>query len=199
MNQFYPDATSYSVTAGPATRPVGIADMRRQLRLDDITEEDSYIETLIDAVVADIEKKYSIAMIEQTIVARFPAFPTSNTLPLRLPVGPVSEISSVKYIDEDGQEQTWDSNEYILGLIDTSPYVMPKNGEEYPTGLSIQPDAVRVEYVAGFGSAAANVPQNIKIAIMLAAADLYENREDPVRNMPKASEKIMQSYMPYRF
>jgi len=69
-------------------------------------------------------------------------------------------------------------------------YRIPYN--DFPQTFAI-PDAVAVEYEAGY-SDAASVPAPIKMAMLLTIADWYDNRTDGVRTMPTAAEILLNKY-----
>ena len=82
---------------------------------------------------------------------------------------------NITYVDADGATQTLDASLYQLGLDDT---VSPAWGQSWP-GVRVQPDSVKITYVAGYGLAV-NVPSEIKAWMLLNVATLYENRETVV-------------------
>jgi uncharacterized phiE125 gp8 family phage protein len=94
---------------------------------------------------------------------------------LRLPLFPVLSITSVKYVDTDGVEQTVDSANYVLLTDERGAYVEFADGYSFPA-LNAASAAVRIAYVAGYG-AASTVPPAIKQAMLLLIGAWYENRE----------------------
>lgn len=56
------------------------------------------------------------------------------------------------------------------------------------------PNAITVTYQAGFGAKASTIPETITQAMLLMITDWYDNRADPVRTMPTASERLMQPF-----
>ena len=86
---------------------------------------------------------------------------------------PLISITSVKYVDEDGAEQTVSSGDYAIrgNLLWFGPdWSSPTVSSEYP-------EPIRIRYTAGYnGTAVASggtgsVPQRIKQAIILAVQD----------------------------
>lgn len=86
---------------------------------------------------------------------------------LRLRLFPVASITSIKYSDSDGIEQTLASNQYRLLSDALGAYIAPVVGATFVGWPSVfsQSDAVRVTYVVG--TAQANVPQPIRTAICM--------------------------------
>lgn len=155
----------------PAETPVTLAEVAAHLRAD-LSAETALVGVYISAVTGKAESYLKRSIITQTLRLSLDRFPVGG---LRLPAGPVQSITSAKYLDADGIQQTLDPAAYQLASDDT---LHPAYGLSWPTGRR-QPDAVKIEYVAGYGLAAA-VPAEIKAWMLLNVANLYENRETVV-------------------
>jgi uncharacterized phiE125 gp8 family phage protein len=94
---------------------------------------------------------------------------------LRLPLAPVSSITSITYYDGDNTQQTLSADVYQLLSDARGPFVSPKSDQVWP-GSYDRKDAVTITYIAGYGDTDA-VPAAIKAAILLIVGHLYENRE----------------------
>jgi uncharacterized phiE125 gp8 family phage protein len=89
--------------------------------------------------------------------------------PIPLPYGPVESLTSIKYVDAAGVEQTLDSAVYSLlppGVVGLT------YGSAWPT-LRGDAQGVRIRYVAGSDE----TPPAIRAAVLLMVGDLYANRE----------------------
>lgn len=134
-------------------------------------DSDARVTALLKAAQAAIEPPNSWigrAFGEQTIEARLCDWPCRD---LRLPFPPLKQVTSVKYDDADGAEQTLDPSLYtVFGAGSAQGGLVLKDGSSWP-GLARRPDAIRVRFVAGY---AANDPQllPVKQAIVLAASHL---------------------------
>ena len=156
------------VITGPAAQPIAVADVEAQVRAS-LSAETTLIDLYIKAVTAKAEGYLKRSIITQTLQLSVERFPSGS---IKLPAGPVQSISSITYLDGDGVQQTISSSLYQLGIDDT---VCPAWGESWP-GVRVQPDSVKITYVAGYGLAVA-VPAEIKAWMLLNVASLYENRE----------------------
>jgi uncharacterized phiE125 gp8 family phage protein len=150
----------------PAAAVVSWAEAQLHLRLDTTTDQ-----TMVEAMIASITGWLSgpggwlgRSVGSQTLEARFGSFTCSEVV---LPCGPVTSISSIKYLDEDGVEQTLSASVYQRL---TDGRVVLNLDEEWPD-LYDDPEAVRVRYVAG------DTPAAIKAAVLLMVGHLYANRE----------------------
>lgn len=97
-----------------------------------------------------------------------------------LPAPPFDTLSSFAYLDSDGVEQTVDSALYRVVETEPAEIVLAHN-ESWPTDLDYtQPDAVRIEYTAGYGTNATDVPSIIRQWMLYQVAGIYDLRHPVV-------------------
>lgn len=155
------------VVITPPAAVVSLADMRTHLRVD-FSEDDALIAACVAAATGFIDGPdgwLGRAIGSQTLEWRDDTFPLEE---LVLPYPPLTSVGSVKYVDPNGDEQTFSDAGYAVA----GQRLVLKSGEAWPS-ISTDPESVRVRYVAGY----ATVPAGITAAIKLMAADLYHNRE----------------------
>lgn len=165
-----------SLVTGPSTLPVSLTDMKSHLRVD-ITDDDGLIQTLVEVVRSDMEKKYDTAFISQTWDWYLDDFPGTV---FTLPIWPVSSLTSIKYTDEDDNESTYSSANYRLDTVSKPARVTLKTGSSWPSVSLKEINGVVIRFVAGYGASDSAVPEPVKQAIKLAVGDLYENRENVI-------------------
>ena len=159
----------------PAAEPVSTSEAKSHLRVD-TTADDTYIGTLITVARQNVESHLRRALISQTWEVVLDAFPAGV---IRLPKPPLASVTSIKYTDDEGNESTYSSANYVVDT-DTEPgRVVLKSGESWPSDTLAAANGVRVRYVAGWANAAA-VPAAIRQAVLLVCGSLYENREDVI-------------------
>ena len=160
-----------TVTTPPIVEPVNVTEAKAWLKVD-WDSEDSLIETLITAAREKCEQYTNRAFISQGITESFGIYDD-----IILSVGDVISIDSVTV-----GETTLTTADYSTdGAIDG-----------YKITLNDLPDdRVVVVYTAGYGTAANDVPKAINAAILLMVSDLYDNRSDKVRQLPTASENLL--------
>jgi len=162
-----------TVSTPPATEPVSVGEAKTHLRVE-TDAEDGYISTLIRVARTHAESYTRRALINQTLQLTLDSFPCDGVI--RIPRNPVSAISSVGYVDEQGDAQTVSSSLYRLDETSIVARLTPSYGETWPTTQLIT-KAVTVTFVAGYGSSDADVPEPIRHAILLMVGTYY----DPVR------------------
>jgi hypothetical protein len=74
-------------------------------------------------------------------------------------------VTSLKYLDSDGTETTYDAANYIVSGVGAKGRITIKSGSTWPT-LGAYPEPLRIRYVAGF----ATVPEPIVEWVLCAAA-----------------------------
>jgi len=168
-----------TLVTGPTAEPLSDADVKLNLRVKTATENDT-VTRLIAASRGMAEEYLSRRLINSTWELVLPYFPGNSDEPLPLPYPPLSSVTSVIYRDTDGTSQTWSSSKYTVtapsGDNANRGSVVPINGETYPSTQQ-RIDAVTVRYVAGYGSAETDVPNDIQTGMHLLISHLFENRE----------------------
>lgn len=199
----YSSLTFISEPSGsPAdTNPVSLADAKAVLRVSG-TSEDSTIQGYIDAAIAHLDGKDGTlgrALMTQTWDVTFNDFP-SGSGSIVLPLPPLQSVTSVKYFDASNVEQTVSSSDYRV-LTRTPGEIEPVDG--WPSVYD-RKDAVTVRFVAGYGSAATDVPQPIRTAINMLVAQWYDNRTpinvgQSVSRLPNTVEALVAPFRVYAF
>lgn len=92
--------TSRLITA-PAVEPVTVAEARAHLYVGH-SDDDAIIGAFIAAAREDCEHRTQRALVTQTWERTLDGFPAA----ISLPMAPLASVTSVKYIDGDGNEQT---------------------------------------------------------------------------------------------
>lgn len=161
------------VTEEPEKEPITLVLAKQHLRVDD-DNEDELISLLIQVSREMAEKETNRSFITQERVVKLDYFPRCGEI--KIPFGPVSEVSEITYFDEAEVEQTLDPSLYYVDLDSDIPRVVIK---DYWPATFDKPNAVSITYTAGYGDNE-NVPGPIKSAMLLILGHLYENREQVI-------------------
>lgn len=165
-------------TVAPTAQIVTREEAKRHCRVELLEpDDDPVIDGLILAATSWLDGYYGVmgrALINQTWRLNLDCWPACK---IRLPLSPVSTITSIKYRDSDNNEQTLLAANYSSVMEDVeSPYILWAADASLPS-LYERPDAIEVLFVAGYGGAASDVPVAIKHAALMLIAHLFENRE----------------------
>ena len=93
--------------------------------------------------------------------------------------GPVQSITSIEYVDLDGNPQTLNSANYQSELTRRPPQravIMPAYQTSWPSARTGIYNAITVTFVAGYGDDWNDVPQDVRTAVMELIAHRYDNR-----------------------
>ncbi|ETX26607.1 head-tail connector protein [Roseivivax isoporae] len=171
-----------SVVTPPEAEPLVASDalLRQHLRLEaDETDQDEVLAGYCAAARQLTEDYTRRRMITQTLQLRLDGFGCGG---IDLGVSPVQEIVSIRWLDFSGIWQTLDAARYRLITSREPHQVMPAYGQTWPVPRTDR-DTVAIEFVAGFGETAADVPPQLLQVMRVFVAHMFENRtgEVPVR------------------
>jgi uncharacterized phiE125 gp8 family phage protein len=192
----------HRTTVQPATEPVTLAEMRQHLGISDATDtsRDAVISARITSARLWAEDYTRKRFITQTVTAYGTDFPFTPETGYKVELkGPLQSVTSVKYLDTNGTQQTLSSILYIVDLV--NPGLVPAYAVSWPV-VRAQPNAVEIAYIAGYGNAAA-VPEPIKDAIrfIIGQWEVFQNSiEGVVRpfTIPNAAKQLLDNYVDYR-
>ena len=158
--------------AAPAADPVTLAEAKAHCRVD-FTDHDGEIGGFISAAVAHIDALGTLgrAMVTQDWAQWEPQSPGW----VRLDLGPFQSLQSVEYYDAAGVLQSATLSDFETRLQGDYVVCKPKDNAAWPNA-DARADAIKITYRVGYGDAA-DVPVNIKQAILMLVAHWYENRE----------------------
>lgn len=168
----------YKIITPVATEPVSRQEAKLHCRViadvADVTAnpEDTAFDAWIIAAREFAEHYTGRAFAPQTLEMGLSCFPASSDEAIDLDMPPVAAITSVKYTDNAGVEQTIPGSSYALSTYGDSRRLAPTYNTYWPTTQDV-PDAVRIRYVTGY----ATLPKAAKAALLLLIGHLYENRQ----------------------
>lgn len=164
---------------GPAESPVDLAELKLHTRIDS-SDEDTLIQAYLDAAINHLDGYQGIlgrCMVTQTWRLPFD-WPRCGKILLPFP-----DVSSVTALDEDGVEIL------DISVTEQSCGAVADVGAAY---------AAQLDFTAGFG-AAAEVPQALKVAIMMHAASMYEHRSAVAETGDEVPFGYLALVTPYRW
>lgn len=172
-------------TTDPSVEPVSVSELKDHLRIDD-NSDDGRLANLIILGRKEVERRTGRSLITQTWTLKRDKWPIKEIV---LYHPPVASVTSIKYTDDAGAQQTWSSSEYEVDTASEPGLVTLAYGYSYP---STRGDLRNIEviYVTGYGTAGSDVPYQFRQAVMLAAQLQYDGWSADVQ---KAYDRIVQN------
>ena len=163
---------SLTTIIAPATEPVTAADIKAAGRIDEAIFDAQIIGLLIPAIRQEAEHRLGRRLITQTVELVMDAFEAGEHLDLTLP--DAQSITSIKYLDAAGAEQTLSGTVYQLDPDSTPSRALLKPSQDWPATQDV-PNAVRVRFTVGYGATAADVPSNVRLWIIAHVVQALDN------------------------
>lgn len=104
---------------------------------------------------------------------------------ITLPKGPVTQISSITYLDTNRAQQTLASSFYLADLVSDPQCVVRDPNASWPDTAFGVPNAVTVQFQTGFSA----VPPMIAQAVLMTIANWFQNRESGA--LPDAAMQLL--------
>ncbi len=166
------------LVTGPTSEPLTLADAKTHLRVD-IDDDDALIEALVVAAREYVERicRPQLALISQTWRWISDVYP-GTTLELR--PYPLQSVTSITVTDDAGADTVVSSSDYLVDTSSEPGRVRLKSAASWPSVDLRELNGFAVEFVAGFGDDASDVPQQIRQAMLLLIGHWYENREPQI-------------------
>ncbi len=191
-NYWWDDRVRYalSVVTQPTEEPVTVAQARAHCRVA-VFDDDAWIYAAIVAARKLCETITKRAFCTTTFRLSLDQFPPDQ---FYLPRPPLVSVTSIKYLDSSGVQQTWGSSNYSVDIYSQPGRVALAYNTSFPSATRTDTNAIEVIYRAGYGAASA-VPRSIKHAILMTVAHWNENREAVTENsmneLPMAAKALL--------
>lgn len=167
-------------------------------RIDDDTGQTAAINQFLSAAIEKVQEDTGQQLAGATFTFTRDGFPDSADDFMSIPLPPLQSVESISYIDAAGQSQTLSPSVYIVDTARRPGRVSLKQGQVWPTTAD-QRRTVTINFTAGYGNAASDIPSRLKMAVLLLFAGWYENREEgsdadiKALPMPIAAKTIIDS------
>lgn len=162
--------------ASPSIMAVTLDQAKKSLRIDG-DDMDDLVTMWLMGVIADAEILTGQCLMQQTWEVHLDAFAGAISLP-----HPVISITSIKYLDTAGVEQTLAPNAYRIKRERYESSVAPVTGANWPETLD-ETHAITVTVVCGFGNDPSATPAEFRLYILAKLAEQF----DPVTRTERGS------------
>lgn len=200
----YPNTTPFKTalvrTDAPAALPLDLERVANYLRTD-LSEDVDELEMLVERAVEEVERYTGRALLNATYRYTLQGWPkTTNGYSSRiieLPRSPLVSVTDIKYYDTDNVQRTLSSSYYLVGTDFEPGCVYLQPDYDWPDTYE-RPDAVQITFVAGAGTATANVSASLKQAMLLLCRAEYSGGNPNTTSSPeddvKAAMRIMDAH-----
>lgn len=170
-------------TVAPTAEPVTLGEAKAQCRVDD-TASDGEIAGFIAAARAHIEGITGTRLASQTVAMRCDSFADLAALP----VAPVTTITSIIYIDDDGESTTLAGSVYEARLYGLRPGIVLAYNQDWP-GIR-EGSLITVTATVGYALLSNECP-DLYQALKLTIAHMYDRRDLNDANYARALASLL--------
>ena len=181
---------------------VELEEIKEHLRIPKgFTHDDDYLERLHDVAVNWVEDYTNRKLTHQRWRVYLDEWPDIDSL--YLPLAPLSSAptTAIVYKNSDGDSTTFSSTAWEFDKVSIPGRIALGYEEDWPTDTLWNISPISVEFLCGQHST--EIPENIKHAMLVVIADLYENRENTllgiVPHKLKTAERLLASERVFKF
>jgi uncharacterized phiE125 gp8 family phage protein len=184
-------------TAAPAALAVSLSELKAHLRLT-TTDEDALLVMYANAAINYVETKTRRMLISRTFRLELKDFPTGGDI--EIPIAPLVSVQSVQYYDTSDALITWASSNYYVDATSILGRVVLTASSTYPATEDYRPNAVQVNFTAGYGTSYSDVPEGLRFIVMMLAGHFFMNRSPVIvgggagMEVPKTLNYAIDSY-----
>ncbi len=174
-----------------------VAAFRAELRLGtgfaDEASQDAELRAFLMAAAAAIEGQTSKVLLSRRLRLRVYKWRRPDAQPL--PVAPVLQVLAIRLLDRNGEEILVDPSSWRLRADRHRPQIVGTGVilPQIPAG-----GAAEIDFEAGFGTAWADSPPELRQAVFLLAAELYHARTGTRGDWPQAVRALIAPWEPVR-
>lgn len=186
------------MTSGPATEPLTLAEAKAHLRIDG-DDEDQLISSLILTSRLHVEAALGLALLTQSWRLVLDRWPRASSVPI--PLYPLQSVAEVRVLAADGTPTVLAPTDYVADVASMPGRIVRIGGAFPQPGRAAA--GIEIDFTAGYGALAANVPAPIRQALLLLVAHWYEHRDPieigaPGTAIPDAVSRLLAPFRSHR-
>ncbi|MDI7861266.1 head-tail connector protein [Rhizobiaceae bacterium n13] len=187
---------TYATIRPPLAEPLTLAEAKAHLRLDG-SDEDDLLLPLVKAAREHLERLSGLCLMTQALRLYRDDWPADGVI--QIARGPVQAIESVTVYDTGGEPVAVSLDGHRL------------DGASHPARLTLNQfvnshaaiNGIEIDFVAGFGDAATDVPDMLKRALTMHVAHMFEWRgavsmAGQPAGVPAGYDRLVTPYLPAR-
>lgn len=179
---------------------VTLPEAKLHVRVDN-TDDDPDVTAKLLTAIGMAEEKLGRILLDSTWALWLDCWPMSYVI--AIPGGQLISVTSITYFEADNNPLTFSSANYtVLGIGEEHEgRILLNDGESWPSETIRAADGIKIQFRAGYQSAAA-VRSEFKSLAMLLLGELYEHREvtvDAVRQSTGKSVEALASKRLWKF
>jgi uncharacterized phiE125 gp8 family phage protein len=188
-----PSAMTYLLIAPPDAEPLTLAETKAHLRLD-TADEDDLVSSLITVAREHLERTAGLCLMTQTWRLLLDSICEDGVI--QIARGPVQTIESVIVYDRAGATVEVGLDAHVLdGIARPARLLLAE-----PPGPDRAVNGIEIDFVAGFGSSATDVPDTLKRAMLTHVAEMYSCRgvvglEDQPGAVPAGYDRLIAPFL----
>jgi uncharacterized phiE125 gp8 family phage protein len=183
--------TSY-LLSGPADEPVTLDEARAFVRVEG-SAEDALLEALVTTARLQVESATGRALIAQDWRLVLDDWPPDRRV--RLPIAPLVSLTSITTYDPDSAATVEPLTDVLVDAHAEPPQLLLPAG--FGAGPLRERQGIAIDYRAGYGETAADVPAPLRQAALLLIAYWFENRDMaalPAGPVPAGIDRLVAPY-----
>ncbi len=180
---------SMQLITEPASEPVTLDEAKLFLRID-TADDDALLATLITASRRLVEQTTGKCLLLQTWRFGVDRWPVSALL--RLPLSPLLSLSAVTVMDGPGNRVAHTLAKFPITATSVPPTIQAKT---VPSSGAVCEGGIQLDAVFGYGTTAASVPQPLRLAVLMVAAQFYETRGQGETILPGAVRTLIAPFV----
>lgn len=158
-------------TTAAVTEPVSLDRVKRSLGLDNVRDFDTTLQELILSATNAVSNDLGRALCTTTYTLYLQEWPGRE---IQLPYPPLVAVDSIKYYGDATETlDTFSSGSYTVSSGGDPGIVWLNENKDWPD-LMNRPNPIEVQFQAGYGSDADDVPAAIQAAVTMTAAYFFE-------------------------
>lgn len=176
-----------TLVTAPQFEPVTVAEAKLHARID---EDETAIASLI-ATAREMAETYTRrAFVTQTWKMFLDQFPACSVI--EMPRAPLQSVTHIKTYDDADAATTFAASNYYVDAATRPGRIVLRDASSWPDADRVA-NAVEIQFVAGYGGVSL-VPAQIKQAVLLTVAHLYEHRGDATMDLPETACVLLSAH-----